>query len=114
MAGKLSAKAQAKLRALGEAPRIWERVHSLVERFGSTTEGHEYLINPIRRASQRASRIMGNNGLPALSEKANQLASLIKRRGALETKFARMRELVGTVGIEMERAEKVIKKRDRG
>ncbi len=111
MADKLSPKAQATLAALKEARRKWERVHSLVERVVSAKRGHHHqLMSQIRRASEDAGRIFAQNSLPLLAENAHQIAVLIKRGGAVERKFSKMRELVGAVRAGMDRAERVTKK----
>ncbi len=111
MADRLSAKAQATLAALKEARRKWDRVHSLVERVVSAKRGHHHqLMSQIRRASEDAARIFAQNSLALLAENAHQLAVLIKRGGAVERKFAKMRELVGGVRAGMDRAERVTKK----
>ncbi len=111
MADKLSAKAQATLGALKEARRKWERVHSLVERVVSAKRGHHHqLMSQIRRASEDVGRIFADNGLPLLADHAHQIAVLIKRGGAVERKFPKMRELVGAVRAGMDRAERVTKK----
>ena len=111
MAGKLSAKARARLRVLKEARQKWGRAHSLMERVVSANQGHHHLIRQIRRASQDVGLILVENGFRNLAEDANEIAALIKRRGPIERKFTRMRELVGTVRTGLERAEKVTKRR---
>ncbi len=111
MADRLSAKAQATLAALKEARRKWDRVHSLVERVVSAKRGyHHQLMSQIRRASEDAARIFAQNSLPLLAENAHQIAVLIKRGGAVERKFPKMRELVGAVRAGRDRAERVTKK----
>ncbi len=114
MADKLSAKARVKLGALKKARQKWAHVHSLVERVVSAKQGHHHLISQISRASQGVGKILADNGLLVLAEDANQIAALIKRGGAVERKFAKMRELVGTVRTGIERAERVTKKGDGG
>ena len=111
MADKLSAKARARLCVLNEARRKWGRAHSLVERVVSAKQGHHHLIRQISRASQDVGLILVENGLLNLAENANQIAALINRGGPIDRKFARMRELVGTVRTGLERAEKVTRRR---
>ena len=111
MAHKLSAKARMRLGVLKEAREKWGHVHSLVEKVVSAKEGHNHLIRQIIRASHDVGMILADNGFPEITESADQIVALINQGGPIERKFARMRELVGTVRTGLERVERATKKR---
>ena len=111
MANGLSAKARARLRVLKEVRRKWQGAHSLVERAAAAKQDNHHLIRQISRASHDVGLILRENGFVNLAENVNQMAALINRGGPIERKLKRMRQLVGTVGTGLERAERVTKKK---
>ncbi len=108
MSSKLSARAQLKLDALGEARRKWDRVHHLVEMVATQKVGHDMYFTQIRRAAEDVSRVFLNNGYGPLADSAKQMALLVRRGGTMQSKMRSMREQVGSVRAGIERAERAV------
>lgn len=105
---KLSAQAQLKIDVLTEVRRKWDRVHGLVEQYGSARTGEDTYLSQISRTAAGVSRIFMNNGLGIMADTANQMAMLAKRGTGKQTKIRAMREFVVSVRQAMERTEKMI------
>lgn len=112
MGTKLSAKAQQKLDVLTEARRKWDRVHSLVEQYGSANTGEDAFLSQIYRTATEVARIFMNQGYGVMADSANQLAMLAKRGSSKQTKLRTMRELVVSVKAAIEHAEKMVAQQD--
>ncbi len=112
MGTKLSAKAQEKLEILTEARRKWDRVHSLVEQYGSVKTGEDTFLSQIYRTATDVARIFMNNGYGVMADQANQLAALAKRGSSKQSKLRTMRELIASVKAAIEHAEKMVAQED--
>ncbi len=112
MGTKLSAKAQQKLEVLTEARRKWDRVHALVEQYGSMKTGEDAFLSQIYRTATDVARIFMNNGYGVMADSANQLAMLAKRGSSKQTKLRSMRELIASVKAAIEHAEKMVAQED--
>ena len=108
MASKLSAKAQQALDALLEAKRKVDRIHGLVEQYATAKKGGDHFAGMISRAAKDVGRVFLNSGQGVMADHANQMAMLARRGGATQTKFRGLREMVGALQGEIERAEKKI------
>lgn len=111
MAKKLSAKAQQKLDSLEEAARKLDRIHGLVEQFASTKM--DYYAGMISRAGADLGRVFMNSGMGVMADHANQMGMLAKRGGTTTSKFRGLRELVGALRGEIDRATKAVHQADK-
>ena len=111
MAKKLSAKAQQKLDSLQEATRKLDRIHGMVEQYASSKA--DYYAAMISRAGADLGRVFMNAGLGVMADHAKQMGVLAKRGGATATKFRGLRELVGSLRGELDRATKAVHEAER-
>lgn len=108
MGQKLSANTIRQLSVLGEAKRKWNRVHALVEQAATNADTRELFLRQCQRAAQDVSQLFDGNGFRSLADTANQLELVIKRPGSYHARLGAMREIVGTVFTDIDRAERAI------
>jgi hypothetical protein len=113
MGTKLSSKGLKKMEIIEQARRKWDRVHGLVEQYGSTSSGEDMFLGQISRAATDVSRLFMNAGYGVMADSANQLSMLAKRGVGKQMKIRAMRDFVVSVKSAMERQEKIIVEEDR-
>lgn len=111
MGGKLSAKSQRRLDVLLEGRRKVGRAYGLVEQYASTKQDH--FTGLISRNATDLGRLFLNNGFGAMADHATQMRMVVRRGGVTQTKFRNLRELVGQLQGELDRAEKKVLSDDR-
>jgi hypothetical protein len=113
MVQKLSATAIEKLAALREAKRKWERVHALVEQAATQAATREIFLRQCRRTARDVSHVLEKSGFRALADTAEQIEGVIKRPGSFHARLGALREVIGALYTQMDRAERAVHEADR-
>ena len=113
MGSKLSSKGLKKMETIQQARRKWDRVHGLVEQYGTQKVGEDMFLGQIARAAVEVNRVFMNSGYGVMADQANQLAMLAKRGVGKPMKLRAMRDFVSAVKAAMERQEKMIMEEDK-
>jgi hypothetical protein len=98
----------AKLEALEEGRKKWDRVHSLVERAGVEMRDRDNLLRQCRRTAEDVGRLFSASGFGTLADAATQLAQLVGRTRNFEQRRGVIRESVAAVHNAIDRTERAI------
>ncbi len=113
MTGKLSAGAQQELDTIAMARRKLDRIHGLVEQYGSGMKGQDQIAIVLGRAALDLGRLLLGKGFGVIADQANQLGMLARRGGVTQSKIRGLRDYVAALRPALERAEKSVYDKER-
>ncbi len=113
MAGKMSPKAQMRLKTLREMEDKVQHVYSLVEQFAvQKGPAAERFAMTVRRAFGKLKLELMGAGLDSLSQLAGSMELAAKRGGSQSSKLRILREGVATIRLNVELEERSVKTED--
>ncbi|MGH7481862.1 MAG: hypothetical protein ACRELV_06870 [Longimicrobiales bacterium] len=108
MAGKLTARGQAKLSEMAELQRQLQHVHGLVEQFAAARAGQDRQAQAARRAFGRLKLKFMGAGLDPLSQLCGSMEIAAGRGMGQPTKSRILREGVASLRFQLELEERSV------